>query len=188
MAGELALVTEAGVQGDLRQGQVRPCLQELLGPLDATQDHVLVRRQPGGGLELPREVVGVEADNLSQLRQGRAAVEVLLIAALTVLMGVVRLLAHDAGVSSVSVGLPSGRNIVAAWLSPVLVTVQFAIDALEERRRGYEHHHGRVLVRHQVNDVPMLTHRANAEQPVGEFGIGLMQVEADPTGHARDLR
>jgi hypothetical protein len=78
VVGELALVGEPGVQGDLRQGQVRPCLQELLGPLDATQDDVLVRRQPGGGLELPREVVGVEADNRSQLRQGRAAVEVLL--------------------------------------------------------------------------------------------------------------
>jgi len=78
VTGELALVREAGAQGDLRQGQVRPCLQELLGPLDATQDDVLVRRQPGGGLELPREVVGVEADNRSQLRQGRSAVEVLL--------------------------------------------------------------------------------------------------------------
>src|SRR5260370_26608004 len=78
VTGELALVREAGVQGALRQGQVRPCLQELLGPLDATQDDVLVRRQPGGGLELPRQVVGVEADNRSQLRQGRAAVEVLL--------------------------------------------------------------------------------------------------------------
>jgi hypothetical protein len=52
---------EAGVQGDLRQGQVRPCLQELPGPLDAAQDHVLVRGQPGGGLELPGEVVGAEA-------------------------------------------------------------------------------------------------------------------------------
>ena len=52
--GELALVGEAGAQGDLRQGQVRPCLQELLGPLDAAQDDVLVRRQPGGRLELPR--------------------------------------------------------------------------------------------------------------------------------------
>jgi hypothetical protein len=66
------------VQGDLRQGQVRPGVQELPGPLDASQDHVLVRRQPGGGLELPREVVGVEADDRGQLRQGRAAVEVLL--------------------------------------------------------------------------------------------------------------
>jgi hypothetical protein len=30
-------------------------VQELLGPLDATHDDVLVRRQPGGGLELPPE-------------------------------------------------------------------------------------------------------------------------------------
>jgi hypothetical protein len=45
--GELALVREAGAQGDLRQGQARPCFQELFGPLDAAQDDVLVRRQPG---------------------------------------------------------------------------------------------------------------------------------------------
>ena len=76
--GELALVREAGCSGDLRQGQVRPCLQELLGPLDAAQDDVLVRRQPGGRLELPGEVVGAEADNRGHLRQGRAAVEVFL--------------------------------------------------------------------------------------------------------------
>ena len=35
VAGELALVREAGERGHLRQGQVRACLQELLGPLDA---------------------------------------------------------------------------------------------------------------------------------------------------------
>jgi hypothetical protein len=29
VVGELALVREAGVQGDLRQGQVRPGVQEL---------------------------------------------------------------------------------------------------------------------------------------------------------------
>ena len=34
--GELALVREAGVRGDLRQGEVAAGLQELLGPLDAT--------------------------------------------------------------------------------------------------------------------------------------------------------
>ena len=78
MVGELALVREAGLGGDLRQGQVRTGLQELLGPFDAAQDDELVRRQPGGGLELPGEVVGVEADDRGQLRQGRAAVEVLL--------------------------------------------------------------------------------------------------------------
>src|SRR6516225_4233670 len=58
---ELALVRVAGLRGDLRQGQARPCLQELLGPLDAAGDDVLVRRQPGRRLELPGEVVGAEA-------------------------------------------------------------------------------------------------------------------------------
>ena len=48
--GELALVTEAGVRGHLRQGEIRSCLQEVLGPLDAAGDDVLVGRQPGGGL------------------------------------------------------------------------------------------------------------------------------------------
>ena len=42
--GELALVREAGAQGNFRQGQVRPCLQELLGLLDAARDDVLMRR------------------------------------------------------------------------------------------------------------------------------------------------
>ena len=36
--GELALVREAGVRGDLPQGQVASRLQELLGPLDAAGD------------------------------------------------------------------------------------------------------------------------------------------------------
>ena len=61
MIGELALVPEAGVRGHLRQGQIRLCLQQLLRPFDAPGDDVLVGRQPRGGLELPREVVGVEA-------------------------------------------------------------------------------------------------------------------------------
>jgi hypothetical protein len=59
---ELALVREAGAGGDFRQGQVA-ALQELLGPLDAAGEDVLVGRQPGGRLELPREVVGAEAGN-----------------------------------------------------------------------------------------------------------------------------
>ena len=40
VTGELALVREAGVRGDLRQGQVGFCLQELPGPLDAARDDV----------------------------------------------------------------------------------------------------------------------------------------------------
>src|SRR5262249_20722021 len=75
--GELALVREPGVRGDLRQGEVA-ALQELPGPLDAAHEDVLVRRQPGGPLELPNEVVGAEAGDSGQLLQGRATVEVLL--------------------------------------------------------------------------------------------------------------
>jgi hypothetical protein len=43
--GELALVREAGAQGDLRQGEVASGLQDLLGPLDAAGEEVLVWRQ-----------------------------------------------------------------------------------------------------------------------------------------------
>src|SRR5262249_14525885 len=75
---ELALVREAGASGDLRQGQVGACLQELPGTLDAAQDDVLVRRQPGGRLELPREVVDAKMGRRGHLLQARAGVEVLL--------------------------------------------------------------------------------------------------------------
>src|SRR5262249_44530889 len=76
--GELALIREPGVRGDLCQGEVASGLQELLGPLDAALDDVLVRRQSGGPLELRDEVVGAEAGDRGQLLQGRATVEVLL--------------------------------------------------------------------------------------------------------------
>ena len=76
--GELALVRETGVRGDLRQGQGAASLQELLGSLDAAGDDVLVRRQTRGRLELPSEVVGAEAGDRGQLLQGRAGVQVLL--------------------------------------------------------------------------------------------------------------
>src|SRR5262245_32740033 len=45
--GELALVGEASVRRDLRQGELCSFLQELPGPLDPAGDDVLVRRQPG---------------------------------------------------------------------------------------------------------------------------------------------
>src|SRR6516162_8724066 len=76
--GELALVREAGVRADLRQGQVASRLQELPGSLDAAGDDVLVRRQAGGPLELPGEVVGAKTSDRGQLLQARAGVEVLL--------------------------------------------------------------------------------------------------------------
>src|SRR5215468_2737873 len=53
VVGEVALVREAHVRGDLRQGEGRPCLKEFLGALDAARDDVQVRRPPGGPLELP---------------------------------------------------------------------------------------------------------------------------------------
>jgi hypothetical protein len=65
MMGELALIQEAGARGDLRQGEVASGLQELLGPLDAAGEDVLVRRQPGGQLELPGEIVGAETSDRS---------------------------------------------------------------------------------------------------------------------------
>src|SRR5262245_48158698 len=55
---ELALVRESGGRRDLGQGEVTVLLQELLGPVDAAGDDVLVRRQPGGPLELAGEVTG----------------------------------------------------------------------------------------------------------------------------------
>jgi hypothetical protein len=57
VTAEHGLVREAGAGGDLQQGQVGPGSQELLGPFDAAGDNVPVRRQPGGCLELPGEVV-----------------------------------------------------------------------------------------------------------------------------------
>jgi hypothetical protein len=50
--------------------------QELLGPLDSARDDVPVRRQPGGRLELPREMVGAEVGGRRHLLQGQAGVEV----------------------------------------------------------------------------------------------------------------
>src|SRR5262245_50436159 len=73
VAGELALVREAGAGGQLRQEAVTVSWQELLGPLDAAGEDVLVRRQPGGPLELPGVVVGAEAGGLSPLLQAPAA-------------------------------------------------------------------------------------------------------------------
>src|SRR5262249_32780617 len=67
--GELTLVREADVRGDLRQGEVGPPSQELPGPLDAARDDELVRRQPGGRLELPREVIGAQTGDRGHLLQ-----------------------------------------------------------------------------------------------------------------------
>jgi hypothetical protein len=78
VTGELALVREAGLRGDLRQGEIAAGLQKLLGSFDATADYVFVRRQSGRRLELPREMVRAETGDSSHLFQGRAGVEVFL--------------------------------------------------------------------------------------------------------------
>src|SRR6516225_10200036 len=74
---ELALVSEAGARGDLGQGE-GALLQEPLGPFDAAQDDVLVRRQPGGRLELPGEMVDAQVGGRRQLLQRQTGIEVLL--------------------------------------------------------------------------------------------------------------
>src|SRR5262249_11260630 len=76
--GELALVREPRVRGNLRQGQVGPRLQELPGPLDAAPDDGLGRRQPRAPPGLPREVVAAEVGRRGDLLQARAGVEVFL--------------------------------------------------------------------------------------------------------------
>src|SRR5262245_10272546 len=75
---ELALVREAGARGNLRQGEVASGLQELLGPLDAAGEDVLVRRQSGCRFGPPREVAGAEMGRRRHLLQGQGGFEVLL--------------------------------------------------------------------------------------------------------------
>ena len=65
MMGELVFIREAGTRHDLCQGEVTVLLQELFGPLDAAVEHVLVRREADGPLELPGEVIGAEAGDSS---------------------------------------------------------------------------------------------------------------------------
>ena len=74
--GELTLVREAGACSDRRQREVVPFAQELLRSLDAAGDHVLVRGQPGGRLELPGKVVRAEVGGRSHLLQGQGGVNV----------------------------------------------------------------------------------------------------------------
>src|SRR5262249_11700751 len=78
VTGELALVREAGTCGNLRQGEIAFGLQKLLGSFDAAGDDVLMRRQPGGRLELPREVVDAQMGRRGHVLQGQTGVQVLL--------------------------------------------------------------------------------------------------------------
>ena len=71
------MVREPDVRSDVREREIEAFAEQLLPPFDAAGDDVLVRRHPGGRLELPRKVVGAEVDGRSQLRQGQVGVEVL---------------------------------------------------------------------------------------------------------------
>ena len=74
--GELALVREAGAERDVRQAELTVGTQEVLRSFDAARDHILVRRQPSGRLELPRKVIGAEINDGSHLLQRRTAFEI----------------------------------------------------------------------------------------------------------------
>jgi hypothetical protein len=58
----MALVGEAGAERDLGQAEPGVCSQEVLHMFDPACDYMLVRRKPGGCLELPREMKGAEMD------------------------------------------------------------------------------------------------------------------------------
>jgi hypothetical protein len=72
---ELTLVRKAGAGCDFRQGVIA-LAQELLRPFNAAGDDVLVRRQSGSRLELPREVVGTEVIDRGDLLQCQAGRDV----------------------------------------------------------------------------------------------------------------
>ena len=63
------------MRGGLLQGEIAT-VQELLRPFDAAGNELLVRRQAGGRLELPREVVDAEMGDGSQLPRSQAGLEV----------------------------------------------------------------------------------------------------------------
>src|SRR5260221_12976997 len=72
----MALVREADAECDLRQAELAICPEEVLRSFNAARDHILVRRQPGGRLELAREVIGAEMGDGSHLLQRGTASEI----------------------------------------------------------------------------------------------------------------
>src|SRR3984893_15890183 len=74
--GKMALVREAGTERDLRQAKLTVSPQEVLCSFNAARDHILVRRQPGGRLELAREVIGAEMGDGRHLLQRGIASEI----------------------------------------------------------------------------------------------------------------
>jgi hypothetical protein len=75
--GKLALIREPDAESDLRQAEFAACPQELLRSFNPARDHILVRRQSGSRLKLPREVIGAEMNDGGDLPQRRTAFEIL---------------------------------------------------------------------------------------------------------------
>ena len=70
------MVQEPDAERDLRQAEFTVCPQEVLRPFNAARDYILVRRQPSGRFELPREVIGAEMNDGSHLLKRRTAFEI----------------------------------------------------------------------------------------------------------------
>ena len=76
LKAKMALIREAGAERDLGQAEPAVCPQEVLRSFNAACDYILVRRQPGGRLELAREVIGAEMGDGSHLLQRGTASEI----------------------------------------------------------------------------------------------------------------
>jgi hypothetical protein len=59
----MALIRETRAERHLGQAELAPCPQEVLRSFNAARYHILVRRQSGSCLELPREMKGAEMDD-----------------------------------------------------------------------------------------------------------------------------
>lgn len=71
-----ALIREAGAKRDLRQLELAVYPQGVLRPFNAARDHILVRRQPAGCLELSCEMIRTEMDDGRHLFQRWTAFEI----------------------------------------------------------------------------------------------------------------
>jgi hypothetical protein len=76
MKAKMALIREAGTERDLRQPELAVYPQEVLRSFNAARNHILVRRQPRGCLELSCEMIRAEMDDGRHLFQLWTAFEI----------------------------------------------------------------------------------------------------------------
>jgi hypothetical protein len=76
METKMALMRETTAKRDFAQTYSAICTQKVLCSFDAARDYILMRRHPGGCLELPREMIRAEMDDGRHLVQRRTAGEV----------------------------------------------------------------------------------------------------------------